>query len=113
MVRFIRPYQPSEFFGSRGLLRCRVSELIVAYKPRLTMYVDNSFVVKHHKQLLSASELEVAGFIFKKEQNISAKRNSSVKAFIKSKQTVNGTRYLVSSIDASPLIIGIIIERLN
>ncbi|WP_414573057.1 hypothetical protein [Nostoc sp. CCY 9925] len=62
---FISNYQSTTFFSDSGLLRCRISEFVVAYKPKLTIHISNS-LIERYKELLSAIKLQVAGFIFPK-----------------------------------------------
>jgi len=101
-------YESSQFFGNKGLLSCRVSELVVAYKPKFKMDVDDSFLGKHNQKLLKAIELQVAGFAFKKSAN------GSAGVLIHSEKTIVGTtQYSASSTSSTPLIVGVIIEKIN
>ncbi|QLE42895.1 hypothetical protein FD723_22260 [Nostoc sp. C052] len=101
---FISGYQPSTFFSDSGLLGCRISEFVVAYKPKLTMDTSNNFVDNYNKQLLSATELQVAGFIFKKSDS------NLVGGLIKSEKMNGGNRYSTSLTSIVPKIIGVFIE---
>ncbi|MGB5593499.1 MAG: hypothetical protein WBM62_05620, partial [Crocosphaera sp.] len=98
---FISDYHSSDIFGNTGLLKCRVSEFVIAYQPQLTMNVSNSFVNMYGKQLANAAELQVAGFIFKKSTNNPIR---------KIKQNDNYTQYIANSNSSEPLIVGVFIE---
>jgi len=101
---FISGYQSSTFFSDSGLLGCRISEFVVAYKPKLTMNTSNSFVTKYNKQLLRATELQVAGFVFKKSDS------NLVDGLLKSEKKNGGNRYSASLTSTVPKIIGVFIE---
>lgn len=98
---FISNYHNSDIFGDTGLLKCRVSEFVVVYQPQLMMNVSNSFVEMYGQELLNTTELQVAGFIFKKSAN---------NPLLKAEQNVDYTTYIANYNSSAPLIVGVFIE---
>jgi hypothetical protein len=91
----------------RSLLCCRISELVVAYKPKLMMDVDDSFVTQYQAQLSRATELELLGFVFKKLAS------ELIDKLVDLKKTVTGGTYSVQSASPAPVIVGVILEKIN
>ncbi|NOK32785.1 hypothetical protein D7W79_18615 [Corallococcus exercitus] len=58
---FVEGRTPSQVFGPTGLLRCRVAEMVLAYKPSVQMRVSPSFASRHAATLGAATGLSVGG----------------------------------------------------
>ena len=94
-------------FGPRGLFCCRISELVVAYKPCLIIDVNDSLVTQDREKLMNATELQIAGFVLNKSGS------GNVYELLKTKKNDAGTTYYYCSTSPRPVIVGVIIEKIN
>jgi hypothetical protein len=62
---FVGGYTRNQVFGPTGLLRCRVAEMVLAYKPSLQTRVSPNFATRHDATLAAATELSVGGILIK------------------------------------------------
>lgn len=59
-------YDFDALFGSQGLINCRISELLVAYQPKVELIANKSFVLNHDKEVMQATQIRFGQIDFSK-----------------------------------------------
>jgi len=103
-AKFVPGYDASDVYGSKGLLRCRVADMIIAYKPSATLILSDSFAAQHRDAITNASSLRVVGIDLPK---LNRHRYSFSAPPTKTNDVVN---LAVQSTAEQPMIIGVVIQ---
>jgi hypothetical protein len=70
-------YNRDSLFGTKGLLNCRITEILVAYKPQMTLLGDSEFVQQHEADLMSAQKISLGSINFSnvKKKQLNGKKS--------------------------------------
>lgn len=94
-------------FGPGGLLRCRVSELVVASKPCLRILIDNGSAAPDREGSVNTTEVQMNGSALNKS------KSSNADARLEFEKSDNGIINYYCSTSSDPVIVGVIIEKIN
>lgn len=102
---FVGNYTSETIFGAKGLLPCRISEMIVAAGLQAKVTLSRQFMARHQASLLGAAHLEVLGLGLE-----AAKSPGNPNPLTFSSQA-NTAILKISSTASAPGIIGVVIEN--
>ncbi len=101
---FVGKFSPQTIFGPKGLLPCRISEMIVAAGLNAKITLSQDFMSRQGDNILGAKHLELLGF------NLETNKNSQNPSPLKLSTQGNTAILSVLSSSQSPAIIGVVIE---